>query len=132
MFNYFLIFIFLMQSSFAAVNITYHMVPKKYFDSLDSAQDYLPAQFNRDGFIHCTDGEFMVSGIAYNIYKKLDDELLVLFIDKDKLESKWQYDDSEKLYPHIYGPLNRNAVIKIIKMIRDRRGDWIFPIQEVI
>lgn len=65
----------------------------------------------------------MVSGNAYNIFKKLDDELLVLFMAKDKVKSKLQYDDSDNLYPHIYGQLNRDAIVKIINMVRDRKGD---------
>lgn len=114
------------------MNITYHMVPKKYYESQNAKSDYLPAEFNRDGFIHCTDGEFMVSGIAYNIFKKLDDDLLVLFIDKEKVQAKTQYDDPESLYPHIYGPLNRDAIVKVGNMVRDRKGDWIFPMSEML
>jgi uncharacterized protein (DUF952 family) len=98
----------------------------------DDKIDYLPAEFKQDGFIHCTDGEFMVSGIAYNIFKQLEDELLVLFIDKDKVIAKTQYDDPECLFPHIYEPLNRNAIVKTGKMLRDRKGDWIFPMSEVL
>lgn len=112
------------------MNITYHMVPKTYYESQNLNTDYLPKEFPHDGFIHCTDGEFMVSGIAYNIFKNLNDELLVLFIDKDKVKSKVQYDDQGQLYPHIYGPLNRDAIVKTTKMVRDQKGDWIFPIQE--
>lgn len=114
------------------MNITYHMVPKNYYEAQNSSVDYQPAEFDRDGFIHCTDGEFMVSGIAYNIFKNLNDELLVLFIDKDAVKAKTQYDDQDQLYPHIYGHLNRDAIIKVISMIRDRKGDWIFPISEML
>lgn len=108
------------------------MVPQKYYNSLNDKTDYLPAEFGRDGFIHCTDGEFMVSGIAYNIFKKLDDKLLVLFIDKDIVKAKTQYDDPDNLYPHIYGPLNRDAIVKVVHMVRDRKGDWIFPLSEML
>lgn len=108
------------------------MVPRRYFESLDASSDYLPEAFARDGYIHCTDGEFMVAGIAYNIFKGLDDELLVLFIDKRALKSAVRYDDKDNLYPHIYGPLNRSAILKVAKMIRDRKGDWVFPLNEMI
>ena len=114
------------------MDITYHMVPRRYFESLDTNNDYLPKEFSKDGFIHCTDGEFMVSGIAYNIFKGLEDELLVLFIDKTKLKAPVRFDDKDNFYPHIYGPLNRDAIVKVAKMIRDRKSDWIFPLAEVI
>ena len=35
-------------------------------------------------------------------------------------------------YPHIYGPLNRDAIVKIINMERDRKGDWSFPFNKTI
>ena len=108
------------------------MVPRTYFESLDATKDYLPKEFERDGYIHCTDGEFMVSGIAYNLFKNLKDDLLVLFVDKNELTAPFRYDDEDKLYPHVYGPLNRSAIKKTIKMIRDQKGDWIFPISEAI
>jgi uncharacterized protein (DUF952 family) len=114
------------------MDITYHMVPKSYFESLDPSADYLPAEFGKDGFIHCTDGEYIVSAIAFNIFRHLDDELLILFIDKEMVISNIRYDDPDKLFPHIYGPLNRNAIRKTSQMIRDRKGDWIFPIHEAI
>lgn len=108
------------------------MVPKKYFESLDETTDYLPNDFGRDGFIHCTDGEYIVSAIAFNIYRHLDDELLVLFIDKEMVIANVRYDDPDELFPHIYGALNRNSIRKISQMVRDRKGNWIFPIQEAI
>ena len=112
------------------MDITYHMVPRQYFESHDATKSYLSKEFSRDGFIHCTDGEFMVSGIAYNIFKNLNDELLVLFIDKSKIKAPVRYEDKENLYPHIYGSLNRDSIVKVTKMIRDQKGDWIFPISE--
>lgn len=113
------------------MDITYHMVPISYFEAQNPSHDYLPLQFKKDGFIHCTDGEFMLSGVAYNLYRSIHEDLLILFIDKNRVKSKIQYDDHEKLFPHIYGPLNRDAIVKVIKMARDRRGDWIFPITEI-
>lgn len=106
------------------------MVPQRYFESLEESEPYFQKEFPKDGFTHCTDGEFMVSQIAFNLYKKLDDELLILFIDKDKIRSPWRYDDDEQLFPHVYGPLHRDAIMKVTRMLRDRKGDWIFPIQE--
>ncbi len=114
------------------MNITYHMVPKQYFESTDVSIDYKSAAFEKEGFIHCTDGEFMVSSVANTYYASIEGEMLILFIDKDKVTSPIRFDDEKKLFPHIYGGLNRDSVFKISKMIRDRKGDWIFPINEAI
>lgn len=112
--------------------IIYHLVPRRYFESLDPQQDYLPAEFKSDGFIHCTDGEDRTSVIATRFLGKLSDDLLVVFIDKNKLRSPVRFDDEERAYPHIYGPLNRSAIVKVAKMIREQNSSWIFPLKEVI
>lgn len=114
------------------MDVCYHMVPRSYFESLDSSQDYLPENFSKDGFIHCTDGEYMLSFVANNIYQNVQGEMLVLFLERSKIKSPTRYDDSEKLFPHIYGPLNRDAIVKISKMSKDSKGDWIFPISEAL
>ena len=112
------------------MNITYHLVPKAYFESQNLEAGYLAARFAEEGFIHCTDGELMLSRKAVQYYSQLQDELLILFIDCEKLKSPVRYDDPEQLFPHIYGPINRAAIVKISRMVRDRKGEWIFPISE--
>ena len=109
------------------MNITYHVVPASYFEDQDPSKDYVPADFQREGFIHCTDGEFRMSVKANKYYANVEGDLLLFVIDKSKVKSKIQYDDPEKMFSHIYGPLNRDAIVKISKMIRDQRGEWIFP-----
>lgn len=112
------------------MNITYHLVPKAYFEAQNPDVGYLPARFAEEGFIHCTDGELMLSRKAVQYYAQLQDELLILFIDRAKLSAPVRYDDPEHLFPHIYGPVNRDAIVKVSRMVRDRKGEWIFPIQE--
>ena len=114
------------------MNITYHMVPKSYYEAHKGDASYLPAAFADDGFIHCTDGEFMISQIAFRVFRELQEELWLFFIDKSRVKSAIRYDDKERLFPHIYGPLNWDAVVKVGAMVRDRKGDWIFPINEKI
>lgn len=113
------------------MDITYHLVPKSYYESRKSAANYLPRGFDAEGFIHCTDGEFMASTKANQYYADAP-ELLVLLIDKAKLTSPVRYDDPERMFSHIYGPLNWDAIIKVSSMIRDCKGAWIFPIHERI
>lgn len=44
---------------------------------------------------------------------------MVLYIDTDKLSStvKWEYSKSlNQDFPHIYGEINQNAVVKAVKL----------------
>lgn len=65
------------------------------------------------GFIHCSRPE-QLDGVFHRFYAGVGEALLLLTIDTDRLTSPWQCDDvpGEPLsFPHIYGPLNVDAVI---------------------
>jgi len=67
-----------------------------------------------EGFIHCSFGE-QVQQIADLVYRGRSDVLL-LEIDPSRLAAavKVEPPDGERVsYPHIYGPLNRDAVVKV-------------------
>jgi uncharacterized protein (DUF952 family) len=68
----------------------------------------------QQGFIHCSDAG-QVAGVANFVFKGVDD-LVLLTIDPDKVHAKVQYDavpDEPRPYPHIYGPINTDAVVDV-------------------
>jgi uncharacterized protein (DUF952 family) len=64
-----------------------------------------------EGFIHCSDAS-QVAGVANHFYPgELD--LLLLVIDPERVTSRVQYDPvADQRFPHIYGPLNVDAVLE--------------------
>ena len=113
-----------------------HLVPADYFNGLAAAEPYLPEAFAADGFIHCTQEPEVMLKIANRFYKGLPGELLVLVIDVDKVtaEVKWEApahpDGStasagEPSFPHIYGPLNRDAIVEIYSARRADDGTFL-------
>ncbi len=71
------------------------------------------------GFIHASDAH-QVAGVANFIYAA-DDELIVLAIDTDRLRSPVRYENvpgSDEPFPHIYGPINADAVIATMPLKR--------------
>ncbi len=110
------------------MNVTFHLVPKSYFDTLDPNADYLPAAFPQDGFIHCTDDPVEMARIANLFYRDEPPPHLYLYIDKDRVKSPIRYDDAENKYPHIYGPLNGDAIVAIREAGRDGEGNFLPPI----
>ena len=62
-----------------------------------------------EGFIHCS-YEHQVDGVLERYYAGVTTPLVKLTIDPDKLMHHWQEDDG---FPHIYGPLNPDAVIAV-------------------
>jgi GNAT superfamily N-acetyltransferase/uncharacterized protein (DUF952 family) len=110
------------------VNLTYHGVPKRYFESLDLAAPYLPPEFGTGGFTHCTDGREAVSIILTLIYRKNPEPFVVLYIDQDRVSSPIKYEDPARIYPHIYGPLNREAIVAVREIPRAEDGTFCKPL----
>ena len=51
-------------------DLTYHGVPKPYWSTLDQTEPYVPPDFEREGFIHCTDGREAISITLTKYYKE--------------------------------------------------------------
>lgn len=63
------------------------------------------------GFIHGAT-EDQVDGVQDRYYRDAGD-LVLLSIDTDRLTSPWQFDAvGEQSFPHVYGPLNLDAVVR--------------------
>ncbi len=95
--------------------VIYHLTT---LDQWERAQDigfYEPEGFHEEGFIHCAT-EKQVDGVLERYFAK-HENLIKLIIDPSRLTHRLQYDMSESLqeeFPHIYGPLNIEAVVQII------------------
>ncbi len=111
------------------MQLAFHLVPKSYFDALDPNADYLPAPFAQDGFIHCTDDPAEMVRVGNLFYRAEPPPHLYLYIDKDRVKSPIRYDDAERKYPHIYGPLNRDAIIATRQAARDEEGNFLPPVK---
>ena len=71
---------------------------------------YRPEAFEREGFVHCTDGlaHLLVPANAY--YRDDPRPYLALEIDLDAVAAPARFDDEACRYPHIYGPIDVAAV----------------------
>jgi len=80
------------------------------------------------GFIHAST-ESQVAFVANSYYKDASG-LVLLVIDTAKLTAPLQYDDvpgSDEPFPHIYGPLNPDAVIAAVLLAAGPDGVFTFP-----
>ncbi len=109
------------------MDITFHLVPQSYFDSLDPRADYTPRDFARDGFIHCTDGAAEIARTANRYYQSNPEPCYYLSIDKARVRAPIRYEDAARVYPHIYGALNRDAIIVARAARREADGTFLEP-----
>ncbi|ALX49502.1 MULTISPECIES: DUF952 domain-containing protein [Bacillaceae] len=96
---------------------------------------YTPASIVTDGFIHCSTTEQVIE-IANFLYKGYFG-LVLLCIASNKVNSKIVYEDlyeTGKLYPHIYGSLNVDAVFKVVEFETNSDGSFDLPyeINEIV
>jgi uncharacterized protein (DUF952 family) len=83
----------------------------------------------QQGFIHAATAE-QVGGVAGAFYADADaEDLVVLVIDPARLTAELRYDPvpgAEQPFPHIYGPLNVDAVVGTAELARDAEGRYVF------
>lgn len=80
-----------------------------------------------EGFIHCSEAHQVV-GPANRLFQGRTD-LLLLRIDTHKLTERLVYEDSygHGSFPHIYGPINLDAVIKAVAFPCGDDGSFELP-----
>lgn len=105
--------------------IAYHLAPAEAWERQKSAGSYLPEAFGQDGFIHATNGLERLLWVANEFYTSDDRPHTVLVIDVSKLTSPIRYDDEQEQFPHIYGPLNVDAVIGELSVARGENGEFL-------
>jgi uncharacterized protein (DUF952 family) len=80
-----------------------------------------------EGFIHCSTVA-QVLRVADARFRGRTD-LILLVIDTGKLapEVRWEATETGELFPHIYGPLNVEAVLKVFTLEPEADGRFAFP-----
>jgi uncharacterized protein (DUF952 family) len=112
----------------AAALITYHLVAAETWDAVGPGADYEPASLAAEGFVHCTDGVAGLRASGDRYYRDDPRPFLVASIDLGRLGGAWRYDDEDRRFPHIYRPIPRDAVIRVVPIPRAEDGSFLgFP-----
>jgi uncharacterized protein (DUF952 family) len=96
---------------------------------------YSAPSLKSEGFIHCSTVK-QVTDTA-NIFFKGQYGLVLLCIDEKKIKSECKFEDptgggkhdpnAGNLFPHIYGPINISAVIKVVDFPPNESGLFSLP-----
>ena len=82
-----------------------------------------------EGFIHASRAT-QVADVANGFYRGVPDELVLLVIDPDLVRAPIRYEHvpgAEDPFPHIYGPLNADAVLAACPFAPGPDGTFTFP-----
>lgn len=109
----------------------YHIAFRTDWSDAVEAGEYRVSSRGRtleqEGFLHASTAA-QVSGVANRFYADAED-LLVLLIDPERLTAPLRYDPvpgADEPFPHIYGPLNLDAVVGTAELSRDEDGRYVF------
>jgi len=93
----------------------YHLISRQGLDAQTDSEFILDDANLAAGFIHCCTAE-QLHGVIKRFFPGDNSQLMVVELDPDALseELKWEpATDSDGLFPHIYGPINRSAILRV-------------------
>lgn len=104
------------------------MAPEGVWREQAQNESYCADTLATEGFIHCTADRSLLLQVANNFYRDRPDEYVILCIREQDItvEVKWEPVDG-RLFPHIYGPLNLDAVQRVIPFPRDSERRFVPP-----
>lgn len=110
-----------------------HIVQRSDWDSAIARGIYAPSSLAIEGFIHCS----TIAQIQHtaNRFFRGQPGLVVLCIDESRLKTRPRYEspmpaleqNSGVLFPHLYVPLNLDAVVNVIDFSCSADGTFELP-----
>lgn len=92
-------------------------------------QSTIDSKLDDVGFIHATSPDQTIPMVNRHFTNR--DDVLLLLVDLDKVRPQVKFEaplsGRPGLFPHIYGPLNVDAVYGAIKPNRDASGNFAVP-----
>ncbi|MDX3803032.1 DUF952 domain-containing protein [Streptomyces sp. AK04-3B] len=109
----------------------YHVVHPDEWNAGDD-RPYAPASLAEDGFVHCSPDAETTLAVVNAFYRNAPRPLLALVLDEERLAARcaWEAADPAPppgvspatLFPHVFGPLDREAVVRVLEVRWDADG----------
>ena len=111
----------------------YHIASRTAWQAAKRRGSYRPPSLTSEGFIHCSRRDQILS-VANDFYRG-ETDLLLLCIDEGKLAADLRWEapahpqpvsaaatSREETFPHLYGPLNLEAVAGVYDFVQAADG----------
>ena len=108
----------------------YHIAYRKDWNRALVDGVYRADSLESQGFIHMS-REDQVNKVANSIFKD-EKDLLLLHIDYEKVKDRVRWEGKQDYgedFPHLYGPLPLDAVVKVVEFKPDRNGNFTKPMR---
>lgn len=106
-----------------------HITTGQAWQTAEAHGAYRADSLTTEGFIHCSTAK-QVAAVAEALYPGRTD-LILLIIDPKRVTADIRYEDcyaSGQAFPHVYGPIPLDAVVRILayRPAPDGRFPWPF------
>lgn len=115
----------------------YHIATRADWARAQRSGEYATSTIGRslsdEGFIHASQAT-QVAAVANSFYRGVPDELVLLVIDPDRVRAPIRYEHVPGVaepFPHIYGPLNPDAVVEARPFSPSPDGTFTFADAEL-
>lgn len=90
----------------------FHITASSYWKNYDTQTSYSVSSLNTEGFIHCSTHD-QIEGTLHRFFVG-QQNLVLLHIEPSRLDHPLKYEEADgKMFPHVYGPINREAIVKV-------------------
>jgi len=108
------------------MSVIFHITRGQQWEEAKQVQSYRGDTLDTEGFIHCSTLPQVLK--SANKFFVGQTGLLLLWIDSDKVQAEIKYElAAGENYPHIYGPLNVDAVLKVVEFEPGADGKFELP-----
>ena len=104
-----------------------HITSRSAWQQADRLGRYDSDTLTSEGFMHCsTPAQLLATANRFFLGQS---GLVLVCIDSDRVEAEIRYEESEpgERFPHIYGPLNLDAVTQVLEFEPQSDGSFTLP-----
>ena len=113
-----------------------HITTQKAWEAAQGSSQFRSPEFGELGFIHCSTPEQVL--LIANAYFAGRSDLVLLVIDQTRLKSPVRWEPPHATgrlpsftqgaaFPHVYGPINLDAVVRSIDLVPSESGTFKLP-----
>lgn len=108
------------------LNLIYHIAHRKAWENAQLSGIYTTESLLTEGFIHFSRRDQIV--LVANRFYAGQNDLILLSVDPNKLGHTLKYEVvDEEIFPHLYGPLNVDAVVDVFGFQPREDGTFTLP-----
>ena len=114
-----------------------HITTRAAWEAARAGTEFRTPEFEQYGFVHCSTPEQVL--LVLNAFFRGRNDLLLLIVNPARLkaEIRWELPDSKSgrlpgippdaVFPHVYGPINLDAVVRTVDLEPTSTGSFILP-----